>query len=113
MKKKLLSLEIFALRFGFSEEELSYGIAFINDEKFPVILVKDKPVFINIREDVLYPTEIPNIEITFSECSLTENVDECIFEAPEAKIALNFEEVEKFYAGKYCTEATRKYIIGH
>lgn len=107
---KKLTLEFFAARFGFGVDELSYGIGNVNGENIPVILVKNQAIFINIKEDCFHPKEIPNLEMKFEECDFSEDSEGYIFETSSAKIILTRDEVERFYAGKYYSQSTEKYI---
>lgn len=105
-----LSLALFAARFGLSEQDLSYGIGNINGENIPVILVKNKGIFINILEDNLCPKEIPNLRITLKECTFCESSNEYIFKTPDSQIIFTHHEIEKFYASKYYSKSTETYI---
>jgi hypothetical protein len=110
---KILSLQFFAVRFGLKEEELSYGIGIINgEERIPAILIKGKRAFIDVRSDIISPTDIPCVNIRFEPCSLTEGPGGYVFETEGHRVVLSRDSIEKYYATKYFSAATEKYVIG-
>ncbi len=111
-KKELLSLKFFAVRFGFCEEDLSYGVAHINGIITPVILVKNKQLYIHITDDCLRPKELPRIVCRLEECSFSMNESQYIFKTKDDVFSLEVKDVEKFYSAKYYSEATEKYVTG-
>ena len=117
-----LSLDLFAKRFGLEDKKLSYGIITIAGEDKPVVHIEGEELFISLPSDSILPTETLGIQI--EKCELVEvyddeKFDEKIlvgysFEAPSGKeILVSLEEVEKFYANKYFSFATLKYIRGY
>lgn len=115
-----LSLKMFASRFGLDIEELAWGIRIIDKKEkqdfdfSPVILIKDKQGYISIEDDRLEPKLFPTLEYIFEPATLEEDINHTnyIFKSANAKIYLKKESVDKFYAAKFYSSNTEKYIFG-
>ncbi len=118
MQKKLFSLEIFASRFGFKLEELEWGIRTVERKEktdldlSPVVLLKDRQGYICINNDRIEPKLFPNLEYVFEPAALQEDDKNYIFIGKTLKTYLDKEATKKFYAARYYSSDTEKYILG-
>ena len=105
-----MSLEFFAVRFGLSAEELSYGMMHIGELHSAVIIAKEKNIIIDVCQDIMMPTELPGVDLNIEEVTFEETTDSYVFKAEKLKVSILKEEMERFYANRYYSEATETYI---
>ncbi|MFV0626082.1 MAG: hypothetical protein ACK5N8_01875 [Alphaproteobacteria bacterium] len=118
-KEFVFSLDLFSSRYNIPIENLSWGIRIQENENVSssfkttvVVLIKDQKGYINIENDKIEPEQLPCFDFTFEDADMSESDKEYIFLSANSQIKILKESIAAFYASKYFSKETIKYILG-